>query len=66
MHYQCSSCLCDFPRKEVQVDHIVEAGSLRSFDDLPGFVERLFVEQEGLTVLCLGCHNIKTHNKKEQ
>lgn len=52
-------------RKEVQIDHIEPAGSLKGFDDLPGFVERLFCEVDGLQVLCKdGCHNKKTHKKE--
>jgi 5-methylcytosine-specific restriction endonuclease McrA len=54
--YQCNMCLNWFSDKEVEVDHIIPAGSLRSSDDLKGFVERLFVEKEGLRVLCKKCH----------
>lgn len=45
-----------FPNKETEVDHIVPAGSLRSFEDLPGFVERLFCSKDGLRLLCKTCH----------
>lgn len=66
MHYRCAKCGGDFPRKEVEIDHIVECGSLRSFDDLPGFVQRLFVEKEGFAILCKeNCHHRKTHGKEE-
>lgn len=54
--YQCSQCKELFAQKEVEVDHIEECGSLRSFDDLPGFVKRLFCEKEGLRVVCKPCH----------
>ncbi len=47
-----------------EVDHLVECGSLRSFEDLSGFTERLFCGAEGLRVLCKPCHHEKTHAKK--
>lgn len=59
--YQCADCKDWFPAKEVEIDHINEAGSLTCADDLPGFVERLFCEVDGLQVLCTTCHNKKTH-----
>ena len=51
-------------RKEVEVEHIVEAGTLRSFDDLGGFAERLFCETDGLRVSCEQCH--KSYHKQER
>lgn len=54
--FQCSKCKKWKKQAEVEVDHIVPAGSLRCFEDLPGFVERLFCEQEGLRILCKPCH----------
>jgi 5-methylcytosine-specific restriction endonuclease McrA len=62
--YQCNSCKGWFASKEVEVDHIIEAGSLRSYDDLAGFVERLFAEDlDSYQVLCKTCHKEKTHKK---
>lgn len=63
--YQCASCKNWFPEKQINVDHICPAGSLNSAQDLPGFVERLFCEQDNLQVLCSECHNIKTQNEKK-
>lgn len=60
VEYQCAACEGWFASKEVQVDHIEPCGSLRSYDDLPGYVERLYCEPEGLQVLCKGCHAKKT------
>lgn len=62
--YKCASCSSLFKQSEVQVDHIKPAGSLKSFDDLPSFVERLFCGVEGLQVLCSLCHDIKTKQEK--
>lgn len=63
--YQCAKCLHWFPDKEINVDHIVPAGSLNSANDLPGFVERLFCEIDNLQVLCQQCHTKKTKNERE-
>jgi len=64
--FQCAACGGWFPKKEVEVDHIVPAGSLRSFDEIAGFVERLFCELDGLAVLCERCHHAKTHGSHEE
>jgi 5-methylcytosine-specific restriction endonuclease McrA len=64
--YQCNSCKKWFPEKKINVDHIVGAGSLNCAADLPGFVERLFCEQDNLQVLCEVCHNEKTQLEKKK
>ena len=58
--YPCHQCGEWFMGKEVQADHIVPCGSLRCFADLPGFVERMFCEQEGFRILCKPCHKTVT------
>lgn len=63
--YQCSICDGWYKNSEVEVDHIYACGSLRSFEDLPGFVERLFCEPEGLRVLCKPCHLRITKEAKD-
>ena len=62
--YQCAMCCGWWPAKEVEVDHIVPAGSLKDYDDLPGFVSRMFCEAGGLQVLCKACHKQKTEDDK--
>ena len=47
-----------------QIDHKIDAGSLKAFADLSGFTERLFCPPEGLRVLCYWCHKNKTHGTK--
>ena len=63
--FQCAECKQWFKDKEVQVDHIVPAGTLRSYADLPQFVENMFCEADGLQVLCKPCHQIKTNAERE-
>lgn len=64
--YQCNTCKKWFPEKQINVDHIVGAGSLNCGADLEGFVERLFCEQDNLQVLCETCHNKKTQLEKQK
>jgi 5-methylcytosine-specific restriction endonuclease McrA len=63
---QCSMCKGWFPQKEVEVDHIVPVGSLLSFEDIGGFVERLLCELDGFVVLCKQCHKVKTHGLQDK
>ena len=60
--FRCNMCKKWFPQKEVEVNHITPVGSLRSSDDLAGFVSRLFCERQGLEVVCKICH--KKHHSK--
>jgi 5-methylcytosine-specific restriction endonuclease McrA len=62
--YHCNICKKWFPEKQIQVDHIIPAGSLQCSSDLPGFVDRLFVEVDGLQTICEKCHLIKTKKDK--
>lgn len=62
--YQCSRCSGWFALKNVEVDHITPAGKLNGFDDLPGFVERLFVGVRKLRLLCKPCHKIVTKGEE--
>lgn len=62
--YQCNECKNWYPEKSINVDHIIPAGTLKTAADLPGFVERLFCEIDGLQVLCSKCHDKKTAHEK--
>lgn len=61
--YQCQECQGWFMRKNIEVDHVVPCGSLRSLEDIAGFVERLFCETDGLRVLCETCHAARTREQ---
>jgi 5-methylcytosine-specific restriction endonuclease McrA len=58
--YLCQQCGHLFDGKDVRTDHIVECGTIKSFEDAPGFLERMLVEVDGLQVLCHQCHHNKT------
>lgn len=63
--YQCDECTEWFVQKDVEVDHIIPCGSLKTYDDLPGFVRRLFVGKDGLRVVCKPCHKTKTQEARK-
>ena len=63
--YLCSSCKGWFPNSQVEVDHIEPAGSLKTYEDLPGFVSRLYCEADGLQLLCKSCHLKKTNEERK-
>lgn len=62
--YECSECHEWFPRANVEVHHETPVGSLACFEDLPGFVERLFAE-DGYVVVCKECH-LKITNRERR
>jgi hypothetical protein len=62
---ECAHCKGWFPMKEVQRDHVVPVGSLKSIEDLPGFLERLTPESpSAFQMLCIECHQAKTQYKE--
>lgn len=63
--YVCNECGKAFSDKEIEINHIVEVGSLKSGDDLKGFVDRLFTE-DLLECICKPCHLIKTNNYRNE
>ena len=54
--YSCEICKNEFDSKGVAVHHKIPAGALNSFEDLPGFVKRLFCDSADLVLLCHKCH----------
>lgn len=64
--YRCANCLGLFPAKEVDVDHIENLGSIKSFHDVGVFCERLFVTSDKLQVLCKPCHKEKTFAERRK
>jgi len=64
--HQCAEYNEWFKGKEVQVDHIKPAGSLKCYDDLHSFVSNLFCEADNLQVLCKPCHKAKTAEERKK
>ncbi len=65
--YLCAACNQLHGRKDVEVNHIVPVGSLKTYDDLPGFCQRLFVEDVGmLEVVCKACHAEITSEQRKK
>lgn len=64
--YKCASCGNYFIRTEVEIDHIIPAGSVRSFTDIPPFLERLLSEDiNAYQILCKKDHKTKTDKENE-
>jgi hypothetical protein len=65
--FRCAGCDGLFMRKQVQIDHVVQVGSLRCLEDLPGFVERLLPEDPAaFRVLCKKCHSAVTAQQRSK
>lgn len=62
---QCAICEGWFPTTQTEADHIVPAGSLKSWDDLVPFTQRLFCGVEGFRCVCKPCHRKITAEQKE-
>lgn len=55
--YVCNRCKKEYDGKSVAVHHKIPCGSLTSFEHIGDFVKRLFVEKDGLELLCTKCHD---------
>lgn len=59
--YQCATCKKWFKRADIQIDHKIECGSLRTYDDIVPFIQRLTMESvDAYQILCKHDHKIKT------
>ncbi len=63
--FLCTKCGSYYKQKDVSVDHIIPAGSLSSWEDIPEFASRLFVGKDQLRVLCNTCHQRITNIQKK-
>jgi 5-methylcytosine-specific restriction endonuclease McrA len=59
--FTCAHCRGKFIRNNVEVDHIIPCGSLKTIEDLPAFIARALPEDpKAFQVLCKQCHGVKT------
>lgn len=60
--YRCASCLGEnFGPRDIQMDHIVPVIDPHTgFTTWQDYIERLFVDESGWSVLCRPCHESKT------
>lgn len=63
--YNCAACGGWFPGKAIAVDHVEALGPLKSWADVVGFLQRLFVEVDGLRVVCEVCHERRTQGDRK-
>lgn len=60
--HQCMICKEWWPRKMVEVDHDPPCGSIKCFEDIGPFMERMLTERgPNLRPLCKPCHKEVTH-----
>lgn len=62
--YPCAVCKQWFVRAKTEVDHKVKCGSLKDFEDIGPFCQKLFAEKDGWECLCKPCHLIKTNAER--
>jgi 5-methylcytosine-specific restriction endonuclease McrA len=66
-HYKCNKCKANFPAADVVVDHISPVvDTMDGFKTWDEYVERMFVEADGLQVLCKPCHSEKTALERKE
>ena len=65
--YQCAHCKKWFKRADVQIDHLIPCGSLRGYDDIVPFIQRLTKEgKEAYQILCKPHHKEKTQQERKE
>ena len=64
--YKCAHCKKWYARKSVQIDHLIPCGSLKNWDDVVPFIQRMTIEDvDGFQVLCKPCHKVKTSEERK-
>lgn len=63
---ECEMCHKEFVLKDIQVDHVIAAGSLTKTEDIQGFVERLlYVTEDSLRLVCKWCNSSLAYAEKQ-
>lgn len=64
--YLCGECQAIVGPKQIRADHIEPVVPVTGFTTWDSFINRLFVEKEGLRAICKDCHSIKTKEENRQ
>lgn len=56
--FVCPLCAKKWPEKMGEVDHITPVGTLETWRDIEGFIDRMFFSSQ--RVICVICHKSKT------
>ena len=60
-HYRCNVCKLEFPKTEIEVDHIKPVvNPIKGFETWDVFINNLFCDESNLQAICKGCHKEKT------
>ena len=59
-HFKCAECGDNFVAKDTQVDHIITVTPISGFKSWDNIIERMFIEKDGLQLLCKTCHSAKS------
>lgn len=63
--YRCARCTKLYRRDGVQIEHKIPCGTLKRYEDIVPFLQRLTPESpEAFQVLCKTCHKEKTQQEK--
>lgn len=54
--HRCEQCQQLFPQSGVQADHNIPVVGPEGFTTWDDYIERLFVDADGFTILCKSCH----------
>lgn len=66
-HLDCEQCRCPTPQTNIEIDHIIPAGSFTCKADIADFVERLYVVTfDTIRAVCRDCHEILTHQERHK
>lgn len=64
--YRCECCQELFPQKDMRADHVEPVVDPETgFVDWNTFIERMFVEFDGYSAICIGCHQVKSAHERE-
>lgn len=65
--FLCAHCNKWFKRSDVEIDHKLELGELRKYEDIVPFIQRMTVEDpDEYQILCKKDHLVKTHTARDK